>query len=345
MRNKKGIILRVKLLATIGPSSFNQSTIGAMEANGVDLFKINLSHTKINDLPETIENLQSWSCVPICLDSEGAQVRNQYMINEAVAFKEGDDVKIHPNEIRGDSENISFAPHCVFSQLIVGDLIYVDFHAVTLKIIEKRDELLLAKVISSGVVGSNKAVNINREIKLDPITKKDSEAFHIGKKLGITSFALSFTNSADDVKRVREIIGMDVNLISKIESIRGVLNLDEILPLVDEILIDRGDLSREVAIEKIPFLQRRIISKARSKNVPVYVATNLLESMTKTHAPTRAEVNDVASTLLMGADGLVLAAETAIGQYPIDAVKMINLLVKQFTRWTPESSAKDIIFD
>ena len=137
---------------------------------------------------------------------------------------------------------------------------------------------------------------------------------------------------------------MDVNLISKIESIRGVLNLDEILPLVDEILIDRGDLSREVAIEKIPFLQRRIISKARSKDVPVYVATNLLESMTNTHAPTRAEVNDVASTLLMGADGLVLAAETAIGQYPIEAVKMINSLVKQFTRWTPESSVKDIIF-
>jgi pyruvate kinase len=316
-----------------------------MEKNGVDFFKINLSHTKISDVEEVIASLKSWSSVPICLDSEGAQVRNQYMIAESVTFKEGDTVKIHPNEINGDNKNISFAPHCVFGQLIVSDLIYVDFHAVTLKIIEKKGEFLLAKVVSCGVVGSNKAVNINREIELDPITKKDSEAFRIGKKFGITNFALSFTNSANDVKLVREIIGMDVNLISKIESIRGVLNLAEILPLVDEILIDRGDLSREVAIEKIPFLQRRIISKARSKGVPVYVATNLLESMTKIHAPTRAEVNDVASTLLMGADGLVLAAETAIGQYPIEAVKMINSLVKQFSRWTPESSVKDIIFD
>jgi pyruvate kinase len=333
------------LLATIGPSSFNKNTIIAMEKNGVGLFKINLSHTKISDVEKIITSLKSWSSVPICLDSEGAQVRNQYMTEESVAFKEGDTVKIHPNEIKGDNKNISFAPNCVYSQLLVDDLIHVDFHAATLRIIEGKDDFLLAKVISGGVVGSNKAVNINREIELDPITKKDSEAFQIGKNFGITNFALSFTNSANDVKLVREIIGMDVNLISKIESIRGVLNLDEILPLVDEILIDRGDLSREVAIEKIPFLQRRIISKARSKGVPVYVATNLLESMTKTPTPNRAEANDVASTLLMGADGLVLAAETAIGKYPIDAVKMINSLVKQFTRWSPESSEKDIIFD
>jgi pyruvate kinase len=145
------------------------------------------------------------------------------------------------------------------------------------------------------------------------------------------------------VKLVRSIIG-NTNLISKIESIRGVLNLGEILPVVDQILIDRGDLSREIAIEKIPFIQRRIIAHARSKDVPVFVATNLLESMITANSPTRAEVNDVASTLLMGASGLVLAAETAIGKYPVGAVKMINSIIKQYNRWTPESSCKDIIF-
>ncbi len=335
----------IKLLTTIGPSSFDKSTISEMEAIGVDLFKINLSHTKISDLEEIIKSLQKWSSVPVCLDSEGAQVRNQHMINESVAFKEGDTVKIHPNEITGDNKNISFAPNTVFKQLNISDLIYVDFHAVILKVIEKKDAFLLAKVISSGVVGSNKAVNINRKIDLEPVTKKDLEAFNIGKKMGISDFALSFTNSSSDVKLIREIVGMDTNLIAKIESIQGVLNLDEILPLANHILIDRGDLSREITIEKIPFIQRRIIAKARSKQVPVYVATNLLESMTKARSPTRAEVNDVASTLLMGADGLVLAAETAIGKYPVEAVTMIKSLVKQFTRWTPESSMRDIIFD
>jgi pyruvate kinase len=123
-----------------------------------------------------------------------------------------------------------------------------------------------------------------------------------------------------------------------------VLNLGEILPVVDQILIDRGDLSREIPIEKIPFIQRRIIAYSRSKDVPVFVATNLLESMIKSDSPTRAEANDVASTLLMGASGLVLAAETAIGDYPIGAVNMINLIVKQHNRWTTESSFNDILF-
>ena len=162
--------------------------------------------------------------------------------------------------------------------------------------------------------------------------------------MGINNFSLSFTNTADDVIAVRNII-KDANLIAKIESIKGVLNLAEILPLVDQILIDRGDLSCEVDIDKIPFIQRRIIAHAKSKDTPVYVATNLLESMIHSHQPTRAEVNDIASTLLMGADGLVLAAETAIGKYPVEVVEMVNAVVKQFNRWTPESSSRDIIFN
>ena len=145
------------------------------------------------------------------------------------------------------------------------------------------------------------------------------------------------------MKEVRKIIGSESNLISKIESIEGVLNLGEILPAVNQILIDRGDLSREVSIDKIPFIQRRIISFAKSKDVPVFVATNLLESMVKTISPTRAEVNDVASTLLMGASGLVLAAETAIGTYPVETVNMVNSLIKQYERWTPESTFSDIL--
>lgn len=128
--------MNIKLLATIGPSSFNKSTISEMEANDVDLFKINLSRTKISELEEMIDSLQKWSSVPVCLDSEGAQVRNQYMINESVVFNKGDNVKIHPNEVKGDNKNISFVPGSVFRQLNVNDLIHVDFHSVTLKVFE-----------------------------------------------------------------------------------------------------------------------------------------------------------------------------------------------------------------
>ena len=120
-------------------------------------------------------------------------------------------------------------------------------------------------------------------------------------------------------------------------------NIDGIIDRADEILIDRGDLSRKVPIEKVPFLQRKIIAMARQRETPVFVATNLLESMVTRKSPTRAEVNDVVSTLLMGADGLVLAAETAIGSYPVEAVAMVRRLIDESKMWTPETSLTEIM--
>ena len=336
--------MNTKILATLGPSSLNGDIVKKLTKKGVDLFRINLSHTKLEDVKDIIKKIQSWTDVPVCLDSEGAQIRNQDMASESVIFKEGDFVKVHHASVVGDSNNISFTPENVSQQLKNGDEIRVDFNSVCFRIIEVKDNFLLAKVESGGVVGSNKAADTDADIKLSAVTHKDEKAFEIGLSMGVENFSLSFTNSADDVLQVRKIIGNKSNLISKIESIKGVLNLGEILPVVDNILIDRGDLSREVPIEKIPFIQRRIISYARSKDTPVFVATNLLESMIKSDSPTRAEANDVASTLLMGASGLVLAAETAIGDHPIGAVDMINLIVKQYNRWTTESSFNDIIF-
>jgi pyruvate kinase len=335
--------MKLKILATLGPSSLNSKIVKRMTDQGVGLFRINLSHTKLEDVKDIVSKIQSWTDVPVCLDSEGAQIRNQDMVNESVFFEKGNSVRIHYDPIVGDSENISFTPDNVAQQLKIGDKIRVDFNSVCFVIAEKKQDYLIAIVEDSGYVGSNKAADTDSDITLDPVTPKDREAFKIGLEMGVKNFSLSFTNSAKDVKIVREIIGYDTNLISKIESIKGVLNLGEILPVVDQVLIDRGDLSREVDIEKIPFIQRMIISYAKSKETPVFVATNLLESMIKSSSPTRAEANDVASTLLMGASGLVLAAETAIGEYPVEAVEMVNLIIKQYGRWTPESSLRDFI--
>lgn len=336
--------MNTKILATIGPSSLNKTVIKKLSLNGVHLFRINLSHTKLDDVSNVIDKIKSWTDVPICLDSEGAQVRNQDMESESVFFSKDSKVKISHEPVIGNSNTISFTPDTVSRQLIVNDIIRIDFNTLKLKVIEDKGDYLIANVEVAGSVGSNKATDISREMKLDALTHKDKEAFKIGLKKGITNFSLSFTHSAEDVNKVRALIGNDTNLISKIESIRGVLNLKEILPLVNQILIDRGDLSREVPIERIPFVQRLIISHAKSMNVPVYVATNLLESMIKASSPNRAEVNDVASTLLMGANGLVLAAETAIGNYPVEAVEMINSLIEQFNNWSPNSSLEDVIF-
>jgi pyruvate kinase len=332
----------IKILSTLGPGSLNKETVQTLAKQGVNLFRINLSHTALDDVEGIISKIQSWTDTPVCLDSEGAQVRNGFMTGGSVVYQTGDSVRIHLEAIVGDKDNISFTPESIFTQLNEGDEIRVDFDSVAFRITGKEKEYFIAHVLQGGQVGSNKGAVVSKPLQLDPITPKDQAAFEIGLSMGIKNFALSFTHCAEDVQQVREIIG-NKTLISKIESIQGVLNLKEILPLVNQILIDRGDLSREVPIEKIPFIQRSIISYARSYETPVYVATNLLESMINHGSPTRAEANDVASTLLMGASGLVLAAETAIGQYPVESVEMIAAIIKQFEQWSPDTSFQDLI--
>ena len=332
----------IKVLTTLGPTSLNKKTDQALEQRGVNLFRINLSHTNLEDVEPLIDKIRSWSGVPICIDSEGAQVRNGAMVSESVKYDFNDYISVVRDKKVGNEKIISLTPASVFDQLSIGDEIRIDFNSVCLKVIRVEKDIITCKVLHEGHVGSNKAVTVNKFISLPAITSKDEAAFKIGMDKGIEHFALSFTNRADDVKEVRRIIG-EKNLIAKIESIEGVLNLKEILPLVQQILIDRGDLSREVSIEKIPFLQRRIISFANKVEVPVYVATNLLESMTVNRGPTRAEANDVASTLLMGAKGLVLAAETAIGKYPTESVDTINAIIREYSTWSPKLSLKEII--
>ena len=165
------------------------------------------------------------------------------------------------------------------------------------------------------------------------VTKKDIEAISIAKELNVKNFALSFANNKNDVLNFRNLIGKKSNLISKIETGQAVENLDEIIKNSNEILIDRGDLSRYVPIEEIPITQMKILKKANSKKKKCYVATNLLETMVKNKQPTRAESNDIFSTLDKGADGLVLAAETAIGKYPIECVQFIKKCIVTYKNY------------
>jgi ATP sulfurylase len=186
------------------------------------------------------------------------------------------------------------------------------------------------RVLNGGEIGNNKAVTVNRSIGLEPLTDKDQNAITLGKQLGIKHFALSFANTGSNVDLIRSLTGKNAFIISKVESRQALQNLDEIIELSDAILIDRGDLSREVAIEAIPIVQRQVIKRARLKKRSVYVATNLLESMIASPGPTRAEVNDVYSTLEQGASGLVLAAETAIGKHPVASAGMVKRIVSVF---------------
>ncbi|MDP6996494.1 MAG: pyruvate kinase [Candidatus Poribacteria bacterium] len=224
-------------------------------------------------------------------------------------------------------------------------MLSVDFHEVSLCIESISRNYCNALITNEGLVSSNKAVDLNREIDLRSITEKDEKAIEISRKMDVGHFALSFVSDEKAVEIFRKKIGNDSYLISKIECLSGLKNLQAIIGRTDALLIDRGDLSRQIPVGKIPFFQRRIISLSKSKAKPVFVATNLLETMVATKQPSRAEVNDVISTLNMGTSGLVLAAETAIGKYPVECVEMISRLIRQYEYWTPNTSIQELLLN
>ena len=321
---------KIDILCTLGPASLKDSVIARLEELGVTLFRINMSHTRILDLRNIISYVQARTSVPLCLDSEGAQIRTGTLANGSVMLSEHAIIHAYSEPVIGDSEQFSFYPEYIVSKLEVGDFLIIDFNAVLVQVIGKKQGCVALRVVNGGQMGQNKAVTVQRGIVMPALTDKDHEAIAIGMDLGVCHYALSFANSANDVAELREISGRDSFLISKIECQNGLFNLDEIIEHSDAILIDRGDLSREVPIERIPSLQQKIIDHANKAEKPVYVATNLLESMISEPGPTRAEVNDVFYTLKSGADGLVLAAETAIGAHPIRCGSMIVKLIHAF---------------
>lgn len=316
-----------EILCTLGPASMNDRVIGRLSDLGVALFRINLSHTEIADLPGVIDFVQSRSQVPVCLDTEGAQIRTGDFTDNAIEVRDNTEVVLHRRRVPGDSANWNLYPRHIIGALEVNDIITIDFNAVLIQVVEAGQETVVARVLNGGAIGRNKAVTVRRDIALPPLTEKDRAALAIGRDKGITDFALSFANSGADVETIRAIIGPEARLISKIESLSGVRNLEAIAAGSQALLIDRGDLSRQIPIEGIPGAQKSIIARARAAGTKVYVATNLLETMVSSPQPTRAEVNDIFNTLADGADGLVLAAETAIGAYPVECANMIVKMI------------------
>lgn len=326
--------MTTELLCTLGPASYHERVIQRLDELGASLFRINLSHTTLDELAGRIEFIQRNTAVPICIDTEGAQIRTGNFAHDSFVLKEGSTIRIHAKQVPGDDKDICLYPLEIVERLREGDFVSIDFNSVLVQVstFEEGHRVAVARVINGGTVGRNKAVTVDRDIALPALTGKDIAAIEIARKHGIRHFALSFAGRGPDVDQIRGLGGSDSTIISKIESLSGLENLTEIARLSDAILIDRGDLSRQLPIERIPRAQKEIIAIARSVGRRVYVATNLLESMITAGTPTRAEVNDVYNTLLDGASGLVLAAETAIGVDPVKCATMIVRLVHEFEK-------------
>lgn len=296
----------MKIIVTLGPSTNTERDLRKIKDKGVDFVRVNLSHSSLEELEYFID-LARRVDIPFILDTEGSQIRTGDL--EPVYLEENDEVEIN---------ELCLRPRL---QLDEGDLIYID--TLILRVIGDT-----AKAITSGLVGRNKAVVIDpifaKRFQFPPLSPKDYQAIELGLRAGVDHIAVSFVRSGASIDEVRRATQGRMKIISKIECMDALENIDEIIRKSDYLLIDRGDLSKEVPLEKIPFIQRIIIRKAGN----VFVATNLLETMVEERKPTRAEVQDVVSTIMDGALGLTLAAETAIGRYPMECINMLNRLIQ-----------------
>lgn len=319
---------KIKIIITLGPKTLNKNFLISIK-NNVDLLRLNMSHLSLDGLKKNIFFIRRYSKIPICIDTEGAQIRSKIL--KTKILKKNQKFKIFLNQ-----KKLSFYPNDVLKKLKINDIFSIGFDNLLIKIIKKveKKNYFLAKVINSGRFENNKGVHlVNRKINLNFLTKKDFKAINLGKKLKVNFYALSFTNTPQDVKNFNKLLPHK-NKIFKIETLTAVNNFKKIIKIADNFLIDRGDLSKDVSIEKTPIFQRKLflIKKKFKEKKNIFVATNLLESMLKNNYPTRGEANDIYSSLEMGANGLVLAAETAIGNYPLETIAFIRRMINSYLK-------------
>ena len=323
----------IKIICTLGPSSYKPNVLKKLKSHGVNIFRINLSHTPKNQILGRIKYLKRKKIKNICIDTEGAQVRTT-KIKSRTLFNKNKLVRVSISNKYSNKNNIFLYPEFKILNCKIKTKIKLGFNNLVLEVKKKdqKNKTLITKVIEPGYLESNKAVHFDQKIYLPPLTKKDIYGVKLAIKNKIKFYAMSFVNNPNDIDQIKKIIGRKSFLISKIETKSALENLSSISKKSDALLIDRGDLSRYVLIEEIPIAQEKIIKHGLTKKVPVYVATNLLETMIKEQQPTRAESHDIFSTLRQGASGLVLAAETAIGKNPLSCVLFMKKAIKVFKK-------------
>src|SRR3972149_4294622 len=325
---------RTKIIVTLGPATNTERDLRKIKDKGVDFVRTNMSHSSLEDL-EFYINLSKKVGIPFIIDTEGSQIRTGHLEGGVFYFKENSVVKIYAKEISGNGKKLCLKPGYVIEQLEVGDLIHVDFDTLILRVTDvstASNGYIVGKAITGGLIGSNKAVVIHpifeKKFQLPTLSPKDYHSIELGLKEGIGHIAVSFVRSGAAIDEVRSVTQNKMKIISKVECVDALEHINEIIQKSDFILIDRGDLSKEIPVEKIPFTQKVMVHKPRRYHTGVFVATNLLETMVEKKKPTRAEVHDVVNTIVDGALGLTLAAETAVGKHPMECINMLNKLIQ-----------------
>src|SRR5690242_3925045 len=328
---------RAKIVATFGPAiaSFD-NTLAVLEA-GVDVARMNMSHGDYSVHDNTYENVRKAAAqlgkpVAIMADLQGPKIRLGRFVDGPHELAVGDTFTITTEDVPGTKDICSTTLKSLTEDVNVGDALLIDDGKVALRAVEVDDVKVVATVTVGGKVSNNKGINLpGVAVNVPALSEKDEDDLRWGLALGADYIALSFVRDARDITRVHEIMaeeGRKVPVIAKIEKPQAVDALEEIIDAFDGIMVARGDLAVELPLEAVPVVQKRAVELCRRMAKPVIVATQMLESMTHSPVPTRAEASDVANAVLDGADAVMLSGETSVGDYPVVTVQTMARIIE-----------------
>jgi pyruvate kinase len=328
---------KVKIVCTLGPATEGVPRLVELIEAGMDVARLNFSHGDRDAHQAMYANVRAAAKqvgrpITIFADLCGPKIRVGTMQGGQVVLEKGKTVVLCTDDVLGTAERVPHTYRPLARDVKPGDPILLDDGLLQLCVESTKGDEVICRVVDGGVLKNKKGMNLPRSVLSVPaLTEKDKQDIVFGRELGVDWFALSFVRSPSDVEEAKALSG-GIPIIAKIEKPEAVNNLEAILDVADAVMVARGDLGVEAGQEKVPLIQKRILREIKLRAKPAITATQMLDSMVKNPRPTRAEVSDVANAVLDGTDAVMLSAETSVGDYPVEAVRMLGTIIDEIER-------------
>ena len=325
---------RAKIVATVGPASASPEMLKRLFLAGVDTFRLNFSHGTHDDHAKVHRAIRALEVelgrpIGILQDLQGPKIRVGKIRDGKIIVAAGETVRFVPSDPEGDRDAIPLPHPEIFAAIMPGDHLLIDDGRVRVAVTRLGDDFIESKVVFGGAISNRKGINLpGTVLDLSPLTAKDRADLAFGLDLGVDWVALSFVQKPADLLEARGLIGERAGLMAKIEKPAALERIDDIIRLSDAVMVARGDLGVEIPHEEVPGRQKELVRACRLAVKPVIVATQMLDSMVGAPTPTRAEASDVATAIYDGADAVMLSAESASGAYPVEAVEMMDRIIR-----------------
>lgn len=333
---------KTKIICTMGPASDDDTVLRNLMLAGMDVARINFSHGTHEEALEKMERIKRIReeldlPVAILLDTKGPEIRLKQFKGGKAFLKAGDQFTLHTDDVEGDDTKVSITYKNLPKEIKAGTKLLIDDGLIELEAVSVKGTKIICEVKSGGPVSDSKGVNVpNVSLKMPYMSQKDIDDILFGIEQDVDFVAASFVRTQEDVLEIRKLLdkngGKNIRIIAKIENSEGVENIDEILKASNGVMVARGDMGVEIPLELLPVIQKRIIKKTYRAGKVVITATQMLDSMIRNPRPTRAEVTDVANAIYDGTSAIMLSGETAIGKYPVEAVKTMSGIAERTER-------------